>query len=74
MDLPNEKECIIMINIAKPGKTIRYEFVCSECGCEYTADLADVRKLYCDVREAVACNCPNCDTMNFGNLIKYEED
>ena len=63
-----------MIRIMKPGKTIRYEFVCTECGCEYIADLADVQKLYCGTQETVACNCPSCDTMNFGNLIKYEED
>ena len=63
-----------MIRITKPGRTIRYEFVCGECGCEYTADLADVRKLYCGAQEWATCNCPSCDTMNFGNLIKYEED
>ena len=63
-----------MIRIMKPGKTIRYKFVCTECGCEYIADLADVRKLYCGAQEEVACNCPNCDTKNLGNQIKYEED
>ncbi len=63
-----------MIKITKPGKTIRYEFVCSECGCEYTADLADVRKVYCGTPGAAACNCPNCDAVNFGIGIKYKEE
>ena len=63
-----------MIKITKPGKTIRYEFVCGECGCEYTSDLADVRKLYFDAQEEAACNCPNFDTMNFGTEIKHEEE
>lgn len=63
-----------MIKITKPGKTIRYEFVCSKCECEYTADLADVRKLYYGTQEATACNCPSCDTMNFGTEIKCKEE
>ena len=53
-----------MIKITKPGKTIRYEFVCYKCGCEYTADLADVRKLYCGEEQWADCKCPNCDTMH----------
>ena len=61
-----------MIKITKPGKTIQYKFVCDKCGCEYTADLADVRKLYCGAQEWADCKCPNCDTMNFGAEIKYE--
>lgn len=28
-----------MIRIMKAGKTIRYKFICSECGCEYIAGL-----------------------------------
>ena len=63
-----------MIKITKPGKTIRYEFVCYKCGCEYTADLADVQKLYCGEQECADCKCPNCDTMNFGAEIKYDEE
>ena len=61
-----------MIRIMKPWKTIRYEFVCTECVCEYIEDLADVRKLYFGAQEEVACNCPSCDIMNLGNQIKPE--
>lgn len=63
-----------MIRIMKPGKTIRYEFICNECGCEYIADLADIQQLYYDVRKANTCNCPNCGVLNFGTQIEYEED
>ena len=59
-----------MIEITKPGKTIRYEFVCNKCGCEYIADLTDINQLY----KEHTCNCPNCGTMNFGTEIKYEEE
>ena len=59
-----------MIRITKPGKTIQYEFICTECGCEYIADLADVNKFY----KENTCNCPNCGKMNFGTEIKYKEE
>jgi rubredoxin len=63
-----------MIKITKPGKTIRYKFICSECGCEYIADLADVMQLYCGAQKANTCNCPSCGAMNFGIEFKYKED
>ena len=63
-----------MIRIMKPGKTIRYKFVCIECGCEYIADLADIKLLYYDIRKENTCNCPNCGVLNFGTQIEYKED
>lgn len=62
-----------MIRIMKPGKTIRYEFVCKDCGCEYIADLEDVLPPT-PTPGAKVCNCPNCKSRNIGMQIEYEED
>ncbi len=59
-----------MIKITKPGKTIRYKFICPVCGCEYTADLEDLEQ--CGI--SYECNCPNCSKLNFSTRIEYEED
>lgn len=59
-----------MIKITKPGKTIRYKFICSLCGCEYIADFEDVEP--CGI--TVICSCPNCSKSNFNTRIEYEED
>lgn len=58
-----------MIRITKPGKTIRYKFVCDKCGCEYTAEQVDVDEW----RFGATCNCPVCGEMNFSHS-QYEED
>lgn len=59
-----------MIRIIKPGKIIRYKFICQVCGCEYIADLEDLEQ-YGILFE---CNCPNCSKLNFSTRIEYEED
>lgn len=63
-----------MIRIIKPGKKINYEFICTECGCEYLADQEEVLILFYDVNRNYTCYCPNCGVRNFGKQIECEEN
>lgn len=65
---------MFMIRIIKPGKLLRYEFNCLDCGCEYIADLEDTEPFDDGIPGAKVCNCPNCKRLNIGAQIEYKED
>ena len=63
-----------MIEIIKPGKRIIYEFICSQCECQYTADMKDVDMLLNGKDTVYYCCCPNCNLSNISTKITYGGD
>lgn len=63
-----------MIEIVKPGKRVIYEFICSQCGCQYIADTNDVDILFTYKDMVYSCRCPNCNWGNISAKITYGGD
>lgn len=63
-----------MIEIVKPGKKIIYEFICSQCECQYIADTNDVDTLFTSKDKVYSCCCPNCNWGNICTKITYGGD